>query len=134
MGASVPAWAADELRLAARAAQLDVARAYAYEAAAAFGLDDDGCREFVFAVNEAVTNAIKHGAPDEQGQIQLTAVADGEFLTLSVRDYGTFRSADIYPAPGMESGRGLALMLCLMDAVQLSVAPGSTTVSLSKSR
>lgn len=130
----MPAWAADELRLPARPANLDAARAYAHQAAATFGLDAGGCREFVFAVNEAVTNAIKHGAPDEQGQIQLTVLADGEFLTLSVRDYGTFAPADMHHTTTSESGRGFALMIRLMDAVQLSVAYGSTTVRLSKAR
>jgi anti-sigma regulatory factor (Ser/Thr protein kinase) len=126
--------AASELRLPARPAKLGAARQYAHEAAAAFGFDAERCYEVAFAVNEAVTNAIRHGKPDEHGCIHLSALADGDRLTLAVRDCGTFVAcagdADVLA----ESGRGFALMARLMDAVQLCVSSGSTTVRLSKAR
>ena len=56
--------AADVLRLPASQASLKRARRYVEETATAFGFDSDGCYELVFAVNEAVTNAIKHGRAD----------------------------------------------------------------------
>lgn len=123
-----------ELRLPAKAAKLCLAREYAHQAAAAFGLDPDRCYEVAFAVNEAVTNAIQHGRPDERGDIHLSVHADGDRLTLLVRDRGTFVASSIARGPCAESGRGFALMTHLMDAVQLCVAPGSTTVRLSKAR
>jgi anti-sigma regulatory factor (Ser/Thr protein kinase) len=122
----------DALHLAARPSRLRAARAYAWRAAAAFGFDADGCDEFVFAVNEAVTNAIRHGLPDEHGQITLHALADGERLTLSVCDHGTFLASPPPESEYAESGRGFALMTRLTDAVQLSVEEGATTVHLSK--
>lgn len=125
---------ASELSLRAEASKLALAREYAQQAAAAFGLDDDRAYEFVFAVNEAVTNAIRHGAPDEHGEIMLSVLSEGDRLTLAVRDYGTFAA----PAEGRgehaEGGRGFPLMTRLMDAVQLCVASGNTTVRLSKAR
>jgi anti-sigma regulatory factor (Ser/Thr protein kinase) len=113
-----------ELRLPAEASKLGEARAYAYQAAAQLGLDADSCYEFAFAVNEAVTNAIRHGAPDEHGYIHLSVFSDGDGLTLAIRDYGTF----------VERGRGFALMSQMVDTVQLCVESGSTTVLLSMAR
>jgi anti-sigma regulatory factor (Ser/Thr protein kinase) len=128
------ATAIDELRLPALPAKLGVAREYAQRAATAFGLDADRCYEFVFAVNEAVTNAIRHGAPDEHGHIHLSVLTDRDRLTLAVRDYGTFSGFAPGCATSTEHGRGFALMARTMDAVQLSVGSGSTIVRLSKAR
>lgn len=124
---------ASELRLPAQVSELGAARDYVQRAGAAFGLDADGCYELAFAVNEAVTNAIRHGRPDEHGNIHLSILEKGEQLTLSVRDYGTFVASDAVHADP-EGGRGFLLMARLTDAVQLCVAPGSTTVCLSKAR
>ncbi len=126
--------AAPQLRLPAESAKLVVAREYAHAAASSFGFDADRCYEFVFAVNEAVTNAIRHGLPDAQGHIHLSIHADGERLTLAIRDSGSFRLPDANAAARLEGGRGFALMARLMDTVQLCVASGSTTVRLSKAR
>jgi anti-sigma regulatory factor (Ser/Thr protein kinase) len=123
---------ATELRLPAQASELAVAREYAYAAAAAFGLDADGCYEFAFAVNEAVTNAIRHGKPDEHGQVHLSVFADDDRLTFAVRDRGTFAASAFDRVTSSERGRGFALMTRLMDGVQLCAAPGSTTLRLSK--
>ncbi len=122
------------MRLAAQPSTLGLARQYARQAAAAFGLDAPSCDEFVFAVNEAVTNAIRHGAPDERGEIGIVALVDGDRLTLSVRDYGTFLGSARYATGLAEGGRGFQLMTRLTDAVQLCLGQGATTVRLSKSR
>lgn len=124
--------ATSELCLPAQPSKLAAAREYAHQAAAAFGLDDDHCYEFAFAVNEAVTNAIRHGKADVQGHIHLSVLIDGDRLTFAVRDYGTFAAATFDRVTSSERGRGFALMTHLMDAVQLCAAPGSTTVRLSK--
>ncbi len=123
-----------ELRLPAERSQLGAARKYVADVAAEFGFDPNTCFEFVFAVNEAVTNAIRHGASDENGQIQLSIVADAERLTFSVRDRGTFVMPVLDGSMSAEHGRGLALMASLVDEVQLEIEPGGTTVRLSKAR
>lgn len=123
-----------ELRLPARSAKLWVAREYAHAAAADFGLDRDRCLDFAFAVNEAATNAIRHGIPDRAGDIHLSVRADERRLTLSVRDCGTFSASHSVLGAHSERGRGFAMMASLMDAVQLCVAPGSTTVRLTAVR
>ncbi|MGO9321158.1 MAG: ATP-binding protein [Solirubrobacteraceae bacterium] len=129
-----PSRATSELRLPAVPSELGLAREYAHRAAAAFGFDAERCYEVAFAVNEAVTNAIRHGRPDEHGHIHLSAVSDGDRLTLAVRDYGTFVASAVGATTSPEGGRGFALMAGLMDTVQLCVSPGSTTVRLSKAR
>jgi anti-sigma regulatory factor (Ser/Thr protein kinase) len=126
--------AVSDLRLPAKPSELSAARRYAEEAATAFGLDADGCYEFVFAVNEAVTNAIRHGTPDEQGQIHLGITTSPDRLTFIVRDCGTFVPFVRMSNSKSEHGRGLALMAKLVDEVQLCSEPGSTTVRLSKAR
>ncbi len=111
-----------------------MARSYAREAAKAFGFDANSSYEFVYAVNEAVTNAIRHGAPDAQGLIHLSIVADADRLTFSVSDCGTFVLPILKTATHSEHGRGLGLMARFMDEVRLCIRPGNTTVSLSKVR
>lgn len=110
-----------------------MAREYARRAAAAFGLDPDGSYKFAFAVNEAVTNAIRHGAPDAQGQIRLSVVMDADRLTLAVHDYGTFLPPKLGRSAASEEGRGFAMMACWAD-VELCLAPTGTIVRLSTTR
>ncbi len=125
---------ASELRLRATAYDLAGARDYAAAAAAAFGLSPDDGYDFVYAVNEAVTNAIRHGSPDEHGQIVLSVGAVGERLVFSVRDYGTFAMPASASASDLEGGRGFALMEQLVDDVQVQADGDGTTVTLSKAR
>ena len=127
-----------ELCLPAELSQLAVARTFARQAADAYGLDGDGCYEFAYAVNEAVTNAIRHGLPDERGFIRVTITAEADRLTCAVRDWGTFTAPAEGPVAssdaGAEHGRGLMLMRILMDEVRLHASPEGTTVYLSKRR
>jgi anti-sigma regulatory factor (Ser/Thr protein kinase) len=126
--------AVSAMRLPARSSELSAARRYAEEAAEAFGLDAHGCFEFAVAVNEAVTNALRHGAPDEHGQIHLSVLEGADRLTFVVCDCGTFRAPTAPASPTSEHGRGFTLMSTLMDTVHVHGAPGATTVRLTKFR
>jgi anti-sigma regulatory factor (Ser/Thr protein kinase) len=123
-----------ELRLDARASELASARRYAEAAAAAYGLDPDDGYDFAYAVNEAVTNAIRHGLPDGDGKIELNIRATPRRLVFCVRDFGTFTALAWPLRAGIEGGRGFTLMARLVDDVQLRIAPHGTTVILSKAR
>jgi serine/threonine-protein kinase RsbW len=129
---------ASELYLLAELSQLAAARTFARRAAAAYGFDGDGCYEFAYAVNEAVTNAIRHGLPDERGFIRVTISAEADRLTCAVRDWGTFNAPAEGSAAGSdaaaEHGRGLALMRILMDEVRVHTSSGGTIVYVSKLR
>lgn len=102
--------------------------------AATYGFDADNCYEFAFAVNEAVTNAVRHGRGDEHGLICVSASADADHLTFTVRDYGTFAAHSPDRDTSLEHGRGLALMASFTDEVSVRTKPGSTVVCLSKAR
>ena len=125
---------ASELHLLARRSELAVARDYAEDIAAAFGLDDDSRYEFVYAVNEAVTNAIRHGASDEHDMIHMSIVVDGDRLTFAVHDRGTFVMPEVDQVGNSAGGRGLALMATLVDEIDVHIDPGGTTVRLCKVR
>ena len=124
-----------DLRLPARSMELQRARKCVATAAADFGFERQAAYELVFAVNEAVTNAIKHGSPDEDGTIGLSIDADGDALICSVQDRGPF----IPPNPAhepvtAESGRGFAFMSALTDELELLAQPAATVVRLRKVR
>jgi anti-sigma regulatory factor (Ser/Thr protein kinase) len=119
-----------ELRLRALPSELGAAREYARAAAVAFGLDTERQHELVYAFNEAVTNAMRHGRPDNDGTICVEAVADGDRLTLSVSDRGDFVTPRVSPGDMAEHGRGLAIMEKLTDDLEVISEPGSTVVRL----
>jgi stage II sporulation protein AB (anti-sigma F factor) len=124
-----------DLRLPARPAELKRARDCVAAAAADFGFTRKAAYEFVFAVNEAVTNAIKHGSPDQDGTIGLSIDADGESLVCSVQDAGPFIAPSEKSEPvSAESGRGFAFMSALTDDFELLVKPAATVVRLRKLR
>jgi serine phosphatase RsbU (regulator of sigma subunit)/anti-sigma regulatory factor (Ser/Thr protein kinase) len=83
--------------------------------------------ELVLACAEACANAIEHAYPPEPHPFQVEAVKrDGE-ITLTVRDWGTWR-----PPRGDYRGRGLILMEGLTDSVDVSPSDDGTTVTLKK--
>lgn len=125
---------ARELRLASDPSELVRVRAYVSDAASEFGFDDDARREFVFAANEAVTNAIRHGTPERDGTILVRIAADDELLTLDVSDTGPFVADVADRDPLAEGGRGFTLMTRLVDEIQLSIGHRHTNLRLGKRR
>jgi serine/threonine-protein kinase RsbW len=123
-----------ELRLTADSSRLRAARRHVERAATRVGLDPDRTSRFVYAVNEAVTNAIRHGAPDHKGLIRLRTVIEHERLTVHVHDSGEFVLPSVKPSPDADHGRGFTLMARFADEVLLSVRPGATVVSLTVAR
>jgi serine/threonine-protein kinase RsbW len=121
-----------ELRLPAVPAQLVIAREHIERAALAAGFDDRATHEIVFAVNEAVTNAIRHGRPDETGTIGLLIEHGGDGLTVVVSDSGSFIPSIPDGSPMAEHGRGFVFMSSLMDQVDLVRCPEGTLVRLRK--
>jgi anti-sigma regulatory factor (Ser/Thr protein kinase) len=120
------------LELRAHSSQLSVARRFTAAIAGAFGLEPARGAELVFAVNEAVTNAIRHGKPDAEGQIHITVLTEGNLLTFEVSDQGTFVAPAEEHHPMSEHGRGFDLMRRFADRVSLLAGPDGTAVRLSK--
>lgn len=124
-----------QLRLPAEASELRRARDHVAAAGTDFGLEHKKCYELVFAVNEAVTNAIRHGSPAPDGTIGLRIEQDGDELVCAVSDCGPFvpprRKRDMATEEG---GRGFAFMAALTDQMDLSVEPDGTVIELRKRR
>ncbi len=123
-----------ELWVRAEPSGLKEGRDFAGRAARAFGFDDEHSHEFLSATNEALANAIEHGAPWQAGKILLRVTDDGDTLSAYVCDGGRF-DADLSRLPGWpERGRGLALISALMDEVELTPSDEGTVIRLSKHR
>lgn len=129
-----PGFVTRQLRLPASPSQLHRARCCADDAAADFGLGSADRYQFVFAVNEAVTNAIRHGSPDQDGTIGLRIHPEGDTLICSVSDDGPFLPSPDNSDPLAERGRGMTLIALLMDEVELATTPRGTTIRLHKRR
>ncbi len=122
----------DDLALPADPSQLRRARRFIDAIATAAGFGEKDRYRITMAVNEAVANALEHGAPCRDGMIYLGAEIEAQRLWFYVRDCGEFALvADPHPDGIAERGRGLALMNLLMDEVQLQT-DGQTEVRLSK--
>ena len=117
-----------------KASELSETRRLANEAAASYGLKEEEQFAFAFAVNEAVSNAIEHGAPSPEGTIRLRFAEEADALVFSVQDYGEFKpqtKADDQPA---YRGRGLTLMAAMVDELGLCRGSTGTLVRLRKRR
>jgi anti-sigma regulatory factor (Ser/Thr protein kinase) len=77
------------------------------------------------AANEACMNAIEHAFAPSDERLQVDARIDNGDVDVLVRDHGTWRERE-----AGSGGRGMALMRSLMDQVDVTPAPGGTTVRL----
>jgi len=97
------------------------------------GFDQAARYQITMAVNEAVSNAMEHGRPCDDGHFHLAAAVESNRLVFSVRDCGGFdERAAPEPDPVAERGRGFAFMNLLMDDVRLESRPGTTVLRLAK--
>jgi anti-sigma regulatory factor (Ser/Thr protein kinase) len=125
-----PALRRQELPIRAEPTALRTARGFADAAAVDLGLDDDARFRFTLAANEAVANAIEHGAPRADGTVLLCISSDEDSLCFEVHDCGGFGVDWSEPDPLSERGRGLPLMAALVDHVDLTPGPDGTVVRL----
>jgi anti-sigma regulatory factor (Ser/Thr protein kinase) len=86
------------------------------------GLAAETTDDLILAVNEAATNAIRYGCPDG-GEVQIRWQFDGDCVEVLISDSGVFRKA--IPMPGVDDthGRGIPLMIALVD--ELHIREGS---------
>ncbi len=97
--------------------------------AGAAGLTGDRLEDFVVAVNELMTNAVRHGG----GTGHLTLFAADGAVVCEVTDHGGgLDGADRRrPAPGKPGGWGLWLVRELTDACAIKTGPDGTAVRIS---
>lgn len=85
------------------------------------GFDEKKSGEVVLAVDERLTNIIRHGYGCEPGRIEVDAVFDAGCLKISVKDYSAKFNPLNQPAPKLPpetpGGLGIFLTCQLMDGV-----------------
>ena len=92
----------------------------------AYDIPSDERFELKFAATEALTNALKGGS-EEPVQVKITPGEDA--IEVEVRDRGGFRAARGLDSEG---GRGIPLMLALVDEVEFSSGAAGTRVRMRK--
>jgi anti-sigma regulatory factor (Ser/Thr protein kinase) len=112
-------------------AQITAVRHAVTECAAGNGLSGQRLEDFALAVNELVTNAVRHAGG--QGRVRLWRV-DGS-LCCEVTDHGPgipgHRVEPRRPPPAFATdGRGLWLVNQLCDDVRIATGPAGTTVRI----
>lgn len=97
--------------------------------AGAAGLTGERLADFVVAVNELLTNAVRHGG----GTGHLTVWSDDGTVVCEVRDHGA--GLDLVsprrPGPDEPGGWGLWLVRELTDTCEIKTGPHGTAVRIS---
>lgn len=98
-------------------------------------LDERQIFDLQVAVGEATANAIEHGSPfGSNNFVEVKLNCNAGALTIIVKDQGKFKRG--MPDPGIEQtnfrGRGIPLMLALMDRVTIDEGKDGTCVVLTK--
>ena len=99
-----------------------------------YGLAGEERFDLKLAATEALTNALK-GTPETQA-VEVTLAGEDGAVTVEVLDRGVFSAlrAALAPGPEAEGGRGIALMLALLDDLDFEQTPTGTRVRLTKRR
>ena len=89
--------------------------------------------DVLLALDEAVSNAIRHGSGGGD-QVQVSVRCDGEWVEMTVRDGGPTPRLPRLPAEPppvyQTGGRGLWLILQLVDEVRLQRVGGGTRLTM----
>jgi anti-sigma regulatory factor (Ser/Thr protein kinase)/ketosteroid isomerase-like protein len=130
---NVPAVQPHALAIAPGPVGLADGRNFIDHALAEAGFDAGARYQITVATNEAVSNAIEHGAPCGDGRFHLAASVENGSFVFSVRDCGRFEDSPTpEPDPVAERGRGFAFMNLLMDEVRVDARAGETVLRLAK--
>ncbi|MEM9883166.1 MAG: ATP-binding protein [Planctomycetota bacterium] len=127
------------LEFPSRLSEVPPAQHAIVEAARAAGFDDKSLFAIRLALDEALTNAVRHGnGSDPTKHVTVTYAADAERITITVEDQGPgFAPADL-PDPTAEEnldrphGRGVMLMRAYMTEVTYN--DRGNRVTLTKAR
>ena len=92
----------------------------------AYDIPSDERFELKFAATEALTNALQSASDDP---IHVRIAPSEETIEIEVRDRGAFRAARGLDSEG---GRGIPLMLALVDEVEFAATGDGTRVRMRK--
>jgi anti-sigma regulatory factor (Ser/Thr protein kinase) len=113
-----------------------LARAFVRDAAVEYGLGGDGTWDLMLATSEAVSNAVRHGAPcrnDGQG-ILLRVFPWHDGVCVEVGDCGTFEPRSLAPGQDATHGRGIPMITAVVDYFELLPGGPLTRVRFAKRR
>ena len=124
-----------EVKFNSEPSNLAEARKYVADKAACCHFNDQEIFDIKLAVGEALANAVEHGSPKgSRNEITVTCYCNKNDLMIAVSDQGSFRK--ILPVGNSNDvdyrGRGILLMLALMDKVSIDESENGTTVYLTK--
>ena len=120
------------LSIPARLERLRDVRAFADRASLDAGFGDRARYEIKLAVNEAVTNAIRHGSASADDLVELAIREEDGRLVFCVADTGMFVHRFEFPRDLPERGRGLGFIAELMDGLEVRPDYEGTTICFSK--
>lgn len=104
-------------------------RDYFKNIAEANNIVDADSYDILVSIGEATTNAIEHG---QGGDVEVGFDLVEDILTVCVRSNGAFVKKFPLPEEDGFRGRGILLMLALMDQVTIDEQQDSVTVVMSK--
>jgi anti-sigma regulatory factor (Ser/Thr protein kinase) len=128
-GAALPLPAGGARSLEIAGAHLAEMRQIVHDAALGMNISPDRVDDLVLAVNEIVTNSLRHAG----GRAMLRIWADGVSAVCEVTDAGWLEDplvGRLAPDPARANGRGLWLAHHLCDLVQIRSSPAGTVVRL----
>ena len=129
------------LEIAAEIKQLAAVYDFVRKTAAALELDPAATYDVQLAIDEAVTNIIRHGYQDQQGEIEIEIQQAGADIVVYVRDEAPPFDPTAVPTPDLTrpleeqapGGRGIMLMRQVMDETSHQVtARGGNELTLVK--
>jgi serine/threonine-protein kinase RsbW len=121
-----------DLKLDARPTATRELRAAVERVAEECGLDAGERFDIELAATEAVTNALK-GTP-ESHTVEVTVAGHEDAVDVEIVDQGVFSPirAALHRGPDAEGGRGIPIILALVDEVEFAQTSRGTRVRMSK--
>ena len=122
----------NRLEIPSQGARVGEVRAFVGEVAKNCGFTEEEVFDVKLAVSEACANAIEHGSPRGSNNcVYVECHCNEDDLLISIKDEGVFKRNLVYGTNGIR-GRGIFLMLALMDKVTIDESRRGTTVNLVK--
>jgi anti-sigma regulatory factor (Ser/Thr protein kinase) len=125
------------IRMASDPRLLSVVRSAVSELAAIFGFEGEQCRSITLAVDEALSNIIRHAYKNRCDQdIELNCLAHSDYLEFSFVDHGEPADRSRVCAQPLDDtglgGRGTHLIRQVMDEVSYEQVPEGNRLTLKK--
>lgn len=95
-----------------------------------FGVTQDCVDDICLGLSEACTNVVDHAWPDDKYEVRLQIDVESCAIRVTNTGHGFDAAAlrDEMPSPSSPRGRGVAIMLAVMDRVAFSSEPEAGTI------